>query len=539
MVFSTILFLCVFLPLTILIYFCMPVKCKNYFLLFASLMFYAWGEPKFVFVMLASIFCNYIFGLMLARIPYDEPMPAARKWIVFAAVLVNMGVLFVFKYLTFGMENLQRLIPSLPVWDIALPIGISFYTFQGLSYVIDVYREEGKPNQQITDDTKTGQTDGGHNVSKVSFVQRNPIKLALYISMFPQLIAGPIVRYKDIKDSLSVRKHSLEQFSAGVSRFIIGLSKKAILANMMGQLADSIMHDDFSVMGASVAWIGAISYTLQIYFDFSGYSDMAIGLGKIFGFTFLENFNYPYISTSIREFWRRWHISLSGWFRDYLYIPLGGSRRGNVYVNLLIVFLATGLWHGAAWGFVLWGLWHGLFSLIERFILMHQSKKNETGGYYNESEQTGKEGTVQADKPTESRMSLSINPAIIVRRMLGWVYTMFVVIVGWVLFAIVDVKEVVSYLAVMFGKNAGQFRAYDISYYLNHQMSCYLVIACLACIPWKAICKKLMPKGYHAVYESPNAFVYGVQKILLIGLLVLCYLFIINSSYNPFIYFRF
>lgn len=322
-------------------------------------LFSAGSKPVFLCVGRAEVFacdalfhfCNYLFGIWLFKLG-SRHMPSGMdagmvenagtdrrrkkaKLVVTLAVIVNIGILFVFKYMTFAMENLQKLIPSLPVWQIALPIGISFYTFQGLSYVIDVYRDGGKS------------------------VQKNPCKLALYISMFPQLIAGPIVRYKDIAPQLDTRTHSAEKFADGVTRFVTGLAKKAILANMTGALADSIMQGDFSVMSASVAWLGAIAYTLQIYLDFSGYSDMAIGLGKMFGFTFLENFDHPYIATSVREFWRRWHMSLSGWFRDYLYIPLGGSRSGNVYLNLLLVFLATGIWHGAAWGFLLWGLWHG------------------------------------------------------------------------------------------------------------------------------------------------------------------------------------
>ena len=292
-----------FLPITIILYYVMPKALKNYFLLAASLFFYAWGEPKYLLVMLFSIFCNYLFGIWLFRLGSRHMPPGMdagmaenagtdrrrkkARLVVTLAVIVNIGILFVFKYMTFAMENLQKLIPSLPVWQIALPIGISFYTFQGLSYVIDVYRDGGKS------------------------VQKNPCKLALYISMFPQLIAGPIVRYKDIALQLDTRTHSAEKFADGVTRFVTGLAKKAILANMTGALADSIMQGDFSVMSASVAWLGAIAYTLQIYLDFSGYSDMAIGLGKMFGFTFLENFDHPYIATSVREFWRRWHMSLS------------------------------------------------------------------------------------------------------------------------------------------------------------------------------------------------------------------------------------
>ena len=301
------------------------------------------------------------------------------------------------------------------------------------------------------------------------------------------------MRYKDIALQLDTRTHSAEKFADGVTRFVTGLAKKAILANMTGALADSIMQGDFSVMSASVAWLGAIAYTLQIYLDFSGYSDMAIGLGKMFGFTFLENFDHPYIATSVREFWRRWHMSLSGWFRDYLYIPLGGSRSGNVYLNLLLVFLATGIWHGAAWGFLLWGLWHGFFVLLERFWVNHGKQKVRSG---------------------------------IAAKVFGWLYTMLVVVIGWVLFSLVQLDQVLTYLGIMFGKNAGGFHAYGLRYYLSNQMIFYLIVSVLVCIPWK--------------WKKPEGLVFDVlQKILILGLLVLCFVFIINSSYNPFIYFRF
>ncbi len=481
MVFSTIIFLCAFLPITIIGYYLMPSRLKNYFLLFMSLFFYAWGEPKFVWVMLGSILVNYSLGMWLAHCNAGEKSKKStgvqKKTAVAIAVLLNIGILFVFKYLAFASEMLHGLLPQIPVLSIALPIGISFYTFQGLSYVIDVYRGEE--------------------------AQRNPFRLALYISMFPQLIAGPIVRYKDVSGSLGVRVHSAERFASGIERFVIGLAKKAILANMTGELANSIMTGDFATMSAQVAWLGALAYTLQIYFDFSGYSDMAIGLGRIFGFEFMENFNYPYISRSVREFWRRWHISLSGWFRDYLYIPLGGNRRGNVYVNLAIVFLATGIWHGAAWGFLLWGVWHGFFILLERFLT--------TKGIVGEKTNA-------------------------VTSVLGWIYTMLVVMLGWVLFGIVDLRQFSEYLAVMFGANAGAFTAYGLRFYLTNQMSFYMVVALLACIPWKVVWNRISKK------QLPQNVMFFAEIIKRVGLLVLlaiCFMYIINSSYNPFIYFRF
>lgn len=500
MVFSTIIFLCVFLPIVIIGYYLVPKPAKNMFLLICSLFFYAWGEPVYVLIMLASIAYNYLFGMFIANTRQD------KLWMIIS-VVVNLLVLGVFKYSGFFIENIDKVIPNLlHVPDIALPIGISFYTFQGMSYCIDVYRDK-------------------------EMVQKNPVNLALYIAMFPQLIAGPIVRYSDIRTELTGRSHNAEMFSEGAGRFIIGLSKKAILANTLGAVATNIMSEDLQTMGAGAAWIGAIFYTLQIYFDFSGYSDMAIGLGKIFGFHFSENFNYPYISKSIREFWRRWHISLSSWFRDYLYIPLGGSRRGNVYLHLLIVFLATGIWHGAAWGFVLWGLWHGFFIIAERVVSNHKNNGSKT--------KSGIQGSA------------------CIKKILGWIYTMLVVVVGWVLFALVSVRKTAQYLMVMFGLQKNAFVAYSPSYYLDKKTICIFVIALLACVPWKQVWRKWAGNdkaenekienekiGNDKLYKGNRTFAktpVGMigQKIVLLLLLGLCFVFIITGSYNPFIYFRF
>lgn len=479
MVFSTIIFLCAFLPVTIIGYYLMPGRGKNLFLLLCSLFFYAWGEPVYVFVMLFSIVCNYVFGMAICRFRDKR-----KLWLI-GAVAVNLGILCVFKYTGFIVENVGKLLPGLlKTPQIALPIGISFYTFQGLSYCIDVYR------------------DG-------EIVQKNPLSLALYISMFPQLIAGPIVRYGDVKDSLAKREHSPELFAKGAERFIVGMSKKAVLANPMGALAQQIMGGNTGYMGASAAWLGAIAYTLQIYFDFSGYSDMAIGLGQIFGFKFPENFNYPYISKSVREFWHRWHISLSGWFKDYLYIPLGGSRRGNVYLHLFIVFLATGLWHGAAWGFVLWGLWHGMFCVLER-VLLNFSKDKECG----------RGGLIM-----KKRMGKC---AAIIKGLLSHVYTLLVVITGWVLFNLVSVRETFSYLKVMFGITRNSFVAYSPSYYMDGRTTVLFVLAVLACLPWKNLVR----------VKEGTALVL-IKRLVLLALLALCFVFIITSTYNPFIYFRF
>lgn len=500
MVFSTIIFLCAFLPITIIGYYLMPGRGKNIFLLLSSLLFYAWGEPVYVFVMLASIVCNYGFGLALSRFRDKR-----KLWLI-GAVAVNLGILCVFKYTGFIVENAGKLLPGLlKIPEIALPIGISFYTFQGLSYCIDVYRNK-------------------------EMVQKNPLNLALYISMFPQLIAGPIVRYGDVKDALSKRKHSWEAFADGAERFIIGMAKKAVLANPMGALAQQIMGSNTGYMGASVAWLGAIAYTLQIYFDFSGYSDMAIGLGKIFGFHFPENFNYPYISRSVREFWRRWHISLSAWFKDYLYIPMGGGRRGNVYLHLFIVFLATGLWHGAAWGFVLWGLWHGLFCILERLAGNFRKKREHGQNEYRQNERQQKDCR---KAETDSRESVGSNQGagrvfVSVKLLFSHVYTLLVVITGWVLFNLVSVRKTLSYLKVMFGVTKNSFTAYSPVYYLDGRTTVLLAAAVLACLPWK----ELLPAK-----ESPGLLI--AKRLILLALLALSFVFIITSTYNPFIYFRF
>ncbi len=499
----------------ILGYYALPKKLKNIWLLLGSLFFYAWGEPVYIFIMLASIAGNYIFGLLIhffafkegvgpgdgSAVPFGEAkrdhrtVPRShslKKITLVVTVLYNLGILFYFKYFNLFMETLNRISSKEISWvNVALPIGISFYTFQGMSYVIDVYRGDG-----LTD--RSG--------NRTVLVQKNPIDLALYISMFPQLIAGPIVRYTDIKDSLKDRNTDLGTFCTGAERFIIGLAKKAILANSIGEVADKIFAADLGHMEPSVAWAGAICYTLQIFFDFSGYSDMAIGLGRIFGFKFLENFNYPYISKSITEFWRRWHISLSSWFRDYLYIPLGGNRRGNVYFNLLVVFVATGLWHGAAWSFLIWGLWHGLFMLAERFF-----NKN-------------KESSVFARIPS----------------VIKWLYTMLVVVFGWILFKLEDVPKALSYIGAMFGAGAHGYTEFSARFYLDNKMIVILIAAIAACVPWAEVLpRRIGSRVAEFNHAGPGSTACVVRRILLICLLLLSMLFIVNSTYNPFIYFRF
>jgi Predicted membrane protein involved in D-alanine export len=472
MVFSSSIFLFFFLPIVLLLYYLVRTEFRNVTLLIASLMFYAWGEPEFVFVIIASILINYLFGLLI-HVCHAKSKTAA-KVVMLAGVAANCGLLFYFKYYDFFLTSVH----DLTGWDVAiknivLPIGISFFTFQGLSYVIDVY------------------------LKKVE-IQRNLINFAMYKAFFPQLIAGPIVRYVDIHYQIERRSHSVDKFAEGVRRFIIGLSKKVLIANSLGQVADNIFGLPADQSSTATLWVGAICYSFQIYFDFSGYSDMAIGLAKMFGFDFKENFNYPYIAKSISDFWRRWHISLSSWFRDYLYIPLGGNRTGNVYVNLTIVFIVTGLWHGAAWNFVLWGLWHGLFQIIERVL-----KKSEK---------------VKIRIPS----------------FLQWLYTMMVVLIGWVLFRAPDLNYALKYLGGMFGFVSSRDVGFTVWYYLDQMAITMILIGCLASLPIVPYLRKIV-----GPLEEHNGFSLFWQTVYIAALLVICMMFLATSTYNPFIYFRF
>ena len=351
MLFSSMTFIYVFMPILCVIYFVLPKKLNNTVLLIASLTFYAWGEPRFLLVMLFTILINYVVGILIEN--SSNRSSFQNKFVLTVGILLNLSILGYFKYFNFIVENIGYVFKvNFDLVKVVLPLGISFYTFQSLSYLVDIYRGEAK-------------------------AQKNIFKLALFITLFPQLIAGPIVKYQEICDQLDNRKVYFDDLIYGVKRFIIGLSKKMLIANTCGEIADKIFIQNPENFSTSVAWLGAISYTLQIYFDFSGYSDMAIGLGHIFGFKFKENFNYPYISKTITEFWRRWHISLSTWFKQYLYIPLGGNRISlkRTYVNLFIVFLATGVWHGASWNFVVWGLWNAFFIIIERYFCLNKESK--------------------------------------------------------------------------------------------------------------------------------------------------------------------
>ncbi|MDN4492170.1 MBOAT family O-acyltransferase [Ureibacillus aquaedulcis] len=477
MVFSNLVFLFVFLPIVLIVYFLLPSKFKNFFLLIVSLFFYAWGEPIYVLLMIASIILNYVFGLLVSR---TNSSNSEKKAYIVLSILTNLAILGYYKYSTFLIENINALFGlDIANEPLPLPIGISFFTFQAMSYVIDVYRNDAK-------------------------VQKNILDLALYIALFPQLVAGPIVRYTTIAEELKKRVHSVELFSDGVRQFIIGLGKKVIIANPLGGIADTIFSTGTSDLSVTTAWIGILAYTLQIYFDFSGYSDMAIGLGKMFGFKFLENFNYPYISRSVSEFWRRWHISLSSWFRDYIYIPLGGNRKGvwKTYRNILIVWTATGFWHGASWTFMAWGFYYGFIICIERVGL----------------------GKV-IDK---------------MWRPLQHLYVLILVMIGWVFFRADNFSYSIEFIQTMFGLNGTSlFDNTAISYINDNAYLLVLgIIVSIPIYPW--IVKKMdqLTKGEkRSTFFSVLRYVGG--PLLYFVLFLLVTMFLVNSTYNPFIYFRF
>lgn len=463
MIFSSTLFLFLFLPLVLSVYYAIPKKflsAKNMILLIASLIFYAWGEPINIILMILSIVCNYIFGLAIGISKKDA---FARKAVLIISLIYNLGLLFFFKYFNFVTGNNFEYI--------ALPIGISFFTFQIMSYTIDVYLNNCKP-------------------------QKNLFDLGLYISLFPQLIAGPIVRYIDVNDELADRDYNLDKIFKGISRFTVGLAKKVLVSNTVALLADTIFAIDKG-LGSATAWLGVIAYALQIYYDFSGYSDMAIGLGHMLGFNFLENFNYPYISKSVQEFWRRWHISLSTWFRDYLYIPLGGNRKGTLrtYINLLIVFFCTGLWHGASFNFIVWGLFYGFFLILERLFLGKLLKKLPT--------------------------------------FVGRLYTLIIILIGWVFFRAEDLTHALKYIVAMF--NFGNFGLVRATAQLNNLTGIIMVVAILFSAPLLPYLKKKLI-AFSDGNETP-ALIFNVAGCIL--LLLLSIVFLTGSDYNPFIYFRF
>lgn len=471
MVFSSTVFLFCFLPAVLAGYYLIRRELRNTFLLVMSLLFYAAGEPKFVFVMMASIAANYLLGLLVSAAGGEGRGSSFFRRLCLVAVLaVNLGILFYYKYYDFAAANISRL-PGIevPLRHIVLPIGISFFTFQGMSYVLDVYMGRAK-------------------------VQKNPLHVALYIALFPQLIAGPIVRYTDVSREIVSRRETLDDFASGVQRFTVGLAKKVILSNQFALLADQAFGTAPEQLGAGLAWLGAVAYTLQIYFDFSGYSDMAIGLGRMFGFHFRENFDYPYTSDSVTVFWRKWHISLSSWFRDYVYIPLGGNRKGNVYAHLLTVFLLTGLWHGAAWHFIVWGLWHGFFLIVERIL---------------------------RNRGTEVRLP----------KTLKWLYTMLVVVIGWVFFRADGLMAALEYLKCMFSALA--VNGVNAIYVLQDYGMTFAV-GILAMLP-------ILPQYYYlrdtyVVWKKASAF---LEPLVIGGLWLLGIAYTVSGTYNPFIYFNF
>ena len=466
MLFSSIPFLFYFLPIVMVLYFASPKKFRNTVLLLSSLFFYGWGEPRFLIFMLISITQGYVFGLLIEKY---QGMKRSKVFLV-ASVILSLSLLCYCKYADFFIQNFNALTGmSVPLLNIALPIGISFYTFQILSYTVDVYRKD-------------------------TAAQHNFINLATYIAMFPQLIAGPIVRYSDIAKQLENRTHSFEKAAAGTKRFIIGLAKKILLANLLGELVS--IYKQTSDNSLIFCWIYIFAYMLHIYFDFSGYSDMAIGLGKIFGFDFLENFNYPFISSSITEFWRRWHISLGSWFRDYLYIPLGGNRVSTprFLLNILIVWMATGFWHGAAWTYILWGLYFALILACEKFGLLKLLSKT---------------------------------------RVTGHIYVILLTAISFAIFDAATVTDAAKQIGSMFGGANLPLVSAETIYYLK-SYGTLLIIAAVGATPAP---KKLYRFATSKPYVKAGFAV--LEPLALVILLVLCTAFLIDSSFNPFIYFRF
>lgn len=466
MLFSSISFLYYFLPFVILLYFIVPKAGKNVVLFLTSIVFYAWGEPRYVFLMLLEIVLGYIYGLCIEKFRGTK----LDKLFLCLSVSTNIGFLGYFKYADFFIENINRATGrNVSLLHIVLPIGISFYTFQLLSYTIDVYRGTVK-------------------------AQHNFLNLATYIAMFPQLIAGPIVRYADIEKQLTDRKSDFDKVALGVRRFLIGLSKKVLISNSLGELCDIFREsNEKSIL---FYWIYAIAFTLHIYFDFSGYSDMAIGLGKIFGFDFMENFNYPYISKSITEFWRRWHISLGTWFRDYVYIPLGGNRvrKSKWIFNIIVVWLLTGFWHGAAWNFIVWGLYFAFFLLIEKYFLLTKLEKC---------------------------------------KVLNHIYVLLTIIFGFVIFNATDMKEAIVYIVAMLGKGSVPAISNEAIYYLK-SYGLILFMAMVGATPAvSGLIKKIKKKSF-----GENV-VTIIEPIFFITLLVLVTAYLVDGSFNPFLYFRF
>lgn len=467
MEFNSLIFITIFFPILAISYFFIRDNLKNLWLLIFGFIFYAWGSLEGLCIIIILALINYALGLLIC---YRKN----NKWLLAIGVVINVLSLGYFKYTNFFIENINAVFGSdISALNILVPLGISFFVFKAISYLVDIYN---------------------HKVE----AERNLIDFLLFMTFFSQVLSGPIVRYVDMKEEL--KKHSVngDDIRYGLMRFVIGLAKKVFIANNLGILADSIWGISTHEMTAAVAWIGSLAYTLQIYFDFSGYSDMAIGLARVFGFRFKENFDYPYISRSITEFWRRWHISLSSWFRDYIYIPLGGSRTGNVYFNIFIVFLVTGIWHGSAWNFVIWGLWNGFFNIIEKFL--------GSKGY-------------------------KVGAGNIVQKAIAYIYTMFVVNMGWVFFRAPGLKDAYSYILSMFGLNDLSAVGYTADWYLTKFNIVLLIVAIIFSVP---ILKNLYKK-----YVKETDASIAVENVVLIILMGICIMGVVSSSYNSFIYFQF
>ena len=470
MVFSSLIFLFAYLAITLVLYYAVPFKARNAVLFVVSLIFFGWGEPKYIVVMLFSILVAYIFGFFVGK--YRESAPKKARAYLIVSILLNLSALLFFKYANFFIENLA-LLPGLgglkPIEGLKLPVGISFYTFQIMSYTIDVYRGDAR-------------------------VQRRIVPFGAYVTLFPQLIAGPIVRYSDVDEQLTNRKETVDKFASGVQRFCAGLAKKVLLADtvyvLLGHYHDAFAFEQ-TVLGA---WLIVILYTFQIYFDFSGYSDMAIGLGRMLGFEFLENFNYPYISKSITEFWRRWHISLSTWFREYVYIPLGGNRRGKLrqYRNIAVVWLLTGFWHGASWNFLLWGAYFCVLLIVEKLFLYKWLQKA---------------------------------PAV-----LAHLYTMFFVCISWLIFYFTDLGEGLTCLKAMFGVGVSSFATPTVVYDLLRYLP-LLLICVLAATP--------LPKRLFDALKNRFVTMRYAQVLLIAGAFLVITAYLVDSTFSPFLYYRF
>lgn len=471
MVFSSTLFLFRFLPVIMFLYFVAPGRAKNVLLLLGSLFFYAWGEPIYVLLMLFSTFSDYFHGILIGKVRGK----GLKKVFLVSSVVVNLGVLGFFKYADFLIGTVNQIAGTqIPLLNLPLPIGISFYTFQTMSYSIDVYRGHVK-------------------------VQKNLLDFAVFVTMFPQLIAGPIVKYVDVEEHLHERKPDILQIRYGIGRFILGLGKKVLLANSLGLLWTQVSGSDMGGLTALSAWLGILAYTFQIYFDFSGYSDMAIGLGACFGFHFPENFNHPYISRSVTEFWRRWHMTLSSWFREYVYIPLGGNRKGlpRQLINILIVWMLTGIWHGAGWNFLLWGLWFALWLILEKVFL----------------------------KKTLDKLP----------RCVGWLYTMLLVVISWVFFALEGDGLALRYLGVMFGLGGAGWLDNTALFAAKENV----VLYAMAILGSGPLCRNIGRRLKASTSGYGIALYRVLEKLVLAVILILSIAYIVDATYNPFLYFRF